>query len=170
MPLLACSPDVPLSFVQAYESYILVKGSGRWALYDWGDGVVSRAIRSTGLSPLRNSNIKFTIGTYCDPARLDRLSALDKLPELHLIALPKADGHELPGTSNEGSQFAPGFAPTFVFGGQFGAIPVPREEKLAATESAKASEKTREKSVLLKYPRRDSNLQPSASEADALSN
>lgn len=121
----------------------------------------------TAQEAMRHSDIKLTMGAYCDPALLDVSSAMDKLPDLYLDGVPTAAQVSATGTTGSGRKLAPMLAPTSDFWGQIGSIPVQSEEKSALTERAKRGEKTREKSTFSKYPRRDSNLQPSASEADA---
>lgn len=116
----------------------------------------SGASLRTAQEALRHSDNKLTMmGTYGDLAQLDVLATLDKLPDLHLNAQPQVDGHMLPGASKEGSQFAPGFAPTFVLGRAIRVNSYPQRRKARCNRKCKSErENTRKERVFKVSPAR----------------
>ena len=154
----------------------------------------------TAQAAMRHSSIDLTMNTYTDPKLLDIQGALDSLPSLdwktphssteravmratgtdNQDAIPKPR-HLPPAGANAVSQFAPEFAPTVGERGQilsFAVHSADTNDERVTRRATPANPMKHSKNAMpavfagpkLKCSREGSNLQPSASEADALSN
>ena len=154
----------------------------------------------TAQAAMRHSNIDLTMNVYTDPKLLDIQGALDSLPSLdwktphssteravmratgtdNQAAIPKPR-HLPPAGTNAVSQFAPAFAPTVGERGQilsFAVHSADAKDERVTRRATPAKPMKHSKNATpavfagpkLKCSREGSNLQPSASEADALSN
>ena len=149
---------------------------------------------------MRHSNIDLTMNVYTDPKLLDVQGALDSLPSLNgktpdasteraVLRATGTDGRDTSANprrldsagANATSQFAPAFAPDVGERGQSLSWPVlsagaddgrstTRVTLGKAMKTRKTASFTGPAKPKAKCSREGSNLQPSASEADALSN
>ncbi len=147
----------------------------------------------TAQAAMRHSNIDLTMNTYTDPRLLDVHAAMNALPSLALHDCLATEMQTLRATgtdddvvttssasspSADSKAFAPGFAPKAGQKGQNVSSPDHLElVKEAPPSTRRKASKTRKNTWIPKIigqkqkcSREGSNLQPSASEADALSN
>ena len=133
-------------------------------------------LSTSGVSPrtaqqaMRHSEIDLTMEVYTDPKLLDVAGAIESLPVLPIPREPKKDRHEATGTSGAGSSVTARFTVGVVRRGQKQAVRDNLGNLGGFPEKSKNPTKSKENVGFSKYPGRGSNPQPSASEADTLSN